>query len=83
MAPVNIANILSPFYRFKFMVTQLFNAVSVIYLKNVKYFKVSDVEILLWTIERANSHSKTLMQCFACHGLCQAYNCMPDIQLYA
>ena len=33
-----------------------------------------DVEILLWTIEHANSHSKTLMQRFARHGLRQAYN---------
>ena len=28
---------------------------------------------LLWTIEHANSHSETLMQRFARHGLCQAY----------
>ena len=32
------------------------------------------VEILLWTIKHANSHSKTSMQRFARHRLCQAYN---------
>ena len=32
------------------------------------------VEILFWTIEHANSHSKTLMQRFTCHRLCQAHN---------
>ena len=31
------------------------------------------VEIFLWTIEHANSHSKTSMQRFARHGLRQAY----------
>ena len=33
-----------------------------------------DVEILLWTIEHANSHLKTSIQRFAHHRLRQAYN---------
>ena len=36
------------------------------------------VEILLWTIEHAKSHSKTSMQCFARHGLRQACNMYSD-----
>ena len=39
-----------------------------------KLLRSCDVEILLWTIEHANSHSKTSMQHFARHGLRQAYN---------
>ena len=39
-----------------------------------KLLRSCDVEILLWTIEHANSHSKTSMQRFARHRLCQAYN---------
>ena len=40
----------------------------------------NNIEILLWTIEHANSHSKTSIQCFARLGLRQAYklHCMPD-----
>ena len=32
------------------------------------------IEILLWSIKHVNSHSKTVMQRFAHHGLRQAYN---------
>ena len=32
------------------------------------------VDILLWMVKNANSHSKTLVQRFAHHGLRQAYN---------
>ena len=40
----------------------------------------SSVEILLWTIEYANSHSKTLMQCLPVTGFVRhtIVYCMPD-----
>ena len=41
---------------------------------------VIDVEILLWIIEHANSHSKTLMQRFARHGLHQAQSSKEEFQ---
>ena len=39
---------------------------------------VHSIEWFLWTIEHTNSSLDNSKQRFAHHGLCQAYNCMPD-----